>query len=188
VSGNVIRKCGRTGFVEGTSHKNGEGVYLGTAPEQLDKNAEEDVPPGFALGPPNDRPDVTSDNTVAANVIAVPSECVDIKEYAVRNVVRNNRCSGNLDPESGGFSSRGDRNTFSANVLVGHLKGAGVRLGGDESDQGVMNNVINNVLTNTDGYAVKDMRSPQNRICGNRIGDNEAGRSKSGLNPAKPCP
>lgn len=185
ISGNVIRNCGRTGF--GGGHKNGEGVYVGTAPEQLKKNARERVPGNAARGKPTARADSSDANRILNNRIHVPAECVDIKEGSSQNRVEGNICSGNRDVESAGFSSRGDNNSFIRNVTTGRLAGAGVRLGGDRKHQGVNNIVIGNDLRNTGGYALKDERSQQGKICGNRIGDNAKGKSKSGRDPSDPC-
>lgn len=187
VEGNNISDCGRRGFNPSKKKKNGEGVYIGTAPEQLSRNPKVEVPANAPHGKPNKNPDRTAANIIRGNRIHTPAECVDIKEAAVENRIIANKCSGNRDPDNGAFSARGDRNRFENNRLVGPVAGAGIRLGGDEEDQGVDNIVIGNDLRNTEGYAVKDIRTPQGAICNNMIGNNEAGLSRSGLDPAKGC-
>ena len=63
------------------------------------------------------------------------NECVDIKEGATANVVEHNDCTGQKDPESAGFDSRGSGNVFRFNASYANL-GAGVRLGGDSEADG----------------------------------------------------
>jgi nitrous oxidase accessory protein NosD len=168
VERNTIRDCGLDDFVENPgSGKNGEGVYIGTAPEQLDRN-------------PTSGPDTTTDVTVRDNRIATRgSECVDIKEAATANVVEFNACSDEADPDSGGFDSRGSGNVFRYNRSTG-AKGAGIRLGGDTERDGLHNDVIGNELLDDAGYAIKVMRSPQGQICGNVVE-----RAGSGLSNVK---
>ena len=139
--------------------RNGEAIYIGTAPEQS-----------------GGRPDRSNGNRVHHNRIAATAECVDVKEAALRNLVERNRCSGNLDPDGAGLSSRGDHTTFRYNVSTRHA-GAGIRLGGDKRTQGVRNNVVGNTLTDNAGYGLKVMRRPQGRIAGNTFARNRRGRT-----------
>jgi hypothetical protein len=175
IAGNRIGPCGLVNFDLGASRKNGEGVYVGTAPEQLSRN-------------PTDDADASSQNWVHDNVITTRAECVDLKEGAELNVVERNRCSGGRDPDGSGLDARGNRNLFRYNV-VSDVAGKGVRLGGDTRTQGLDNEVVGNTLIRTGGHAVGAMRLPQKRICGNTVGRNQAGQSNvKTLLPATPCP
>lgn len=165
VAGNRIDGCGREGFDLSDDDKNGEGIYIGTAPEQLDRN-------------PTDEPDASNDNWIHDNEISVPAECVDVKEAATGNRVEHNTCTGGKDPDGAGFSSRGRATVFVANVSSGHA-GAGIRLGGDEETDGLLNTVVGNHLTDSRGYGLKIMRHPQGLICGNDIHGNQAGLTNS---------
>jgi len=174
IAGNRIGPCGLVNFDLAASRKNGEGVYVGTAPEQLSRN-------------PTDVADSSNQNWVHDNVIATRAECVDLKEGAELNVVERNRCSGSLDPDGSGLDARGNRNVFRYNT-VSDVVGKGVRLGGDSRTQGVENEVYGNTLQRTGGHAVGAMRLPQKRICGNTLGRNAAGASNvKTLLPSSPC-
>jgi hypothetical protein len=65
VAGNVIARCGRVRFNLARGSKNGEAIYIGTAPEQS-----------------GGRPDRSDGNRVHHNRIAATAECVDVKEAA----------------------------------------------------------------------------------------------------------
>jgi hypothetical protein len=157
IEGNRIHDCGTEDFVDDPgSGKNGEGIYIGTAPEQLDRN-------------PTPESDVTTHVVVRDNVIATRgNECVDIKEGSTANLVEFNDCSDQRDSDSAGFDARGSGNTFRFNRSHGNA-GAGVRLGGDTAQDGIHNDVIGNVLVDNAGAGIKAMRLPQGRVCGNRI-------------------
>lgn len=157
VAGNLVGPCGRVGFSLARGTKNGEGVYIGTAPEQA------------AAGP-----DRSDGNWVHGNRIRPASECVDVKEAARGNRVEHNRCAGSDDPDGAGFSSRGDGTTFRANISTHHA-GSGVRLGGDQPGQGLHNTVVGNILADNAGYGIKVMRTPQGRIAGNLVRRNGKG-------------
>jgi hypothetical protein len=172
VAGNRVERCGRD-FDAGDDQKNGEGVYIGTSPEQTDRN-------------PTSEPDASNDNWVHDNVVTSPAECVDIKEGASGNLVENNVCSGGKDPDGAGFSARGNGNVFRANTSSGN-KGAGIRLGGDGDDDGLDNVVVGNRLVGNEGYGVKIRREPQRQICGNEVADNDESASDTGVDPTTPC-
>lgn len=166
---NSIHDCGLEDFVESPgSGKSGEGVYIGTAPEQLSRN-------------PTPVSDATTRVVVRDNVIATRgNECVDIKEGATGNLVEFNDCSEQQDPESGGFDSRGSGNAFRYNRSHDN-KGAGIRVGGDTPADGLENELIGNELVDNEGSGIKVMRLPQGTICGNRIersGDGEINTDK----------
>lgn len=176
VANNRIERCGRSGFNLDADDKNGEGIYIGTAPEQRDeKNPTSDV-------------DDSGQNWVHDNSIEVPAECVDVKEGARENLVENNTCTGSQDPDGGGFSSRGIATTFRNNRSTGHA-GAGIRLGGDADQDGTQSVVVGNVLANNKGYGVKVLREPQGQICGNILRNNGEGATKDDddRDPAAPC-
>jgi parallel beta-helix repeat protein len=175
VAGNRIGPCGLVNFDLRAGRKNGEGIYVGTAPEQLSRN-------------PTPVTDASSQNWVHDNVIATRAECVDLKEGARLNVVERNTCSGGLDPDGSGLDSRGNANLFRYN-RVSDVRGKGIRLGGDTRDQGIDNQVIGNTLVRTGGHAVGAMRLPQQLVCGNKVGANAAGDSNvKTLSPTARCP
>jgi parallel beta-helix repeat protein len=174
VAGNRIGPCGAVNFDLRASRKNGEGVYVGTAPEQLSRN-------------PTAVSDASNQNWIHDNVITARAECVDLKEGAELNIVERNTCSGGRDPDGSGLESRGNRNVFRYNT-VSDVVGKGIRLGGDTRTQGVDNEVVGNTLVRTGGQAVGAMRLPQRRICGNILGSNRAGASNArSVTPAAPC-
>jgi len=126
---NVIRGCrlertGRTGFDAAAGKKNGEGIYIGTAPEQRSKNQPPSVP-DRCIG------NIIEDCTFKTEA----AEAVDIKEDSEENIVR--RCTGedSRDPDGPIFGSRGDRNRFEDCVAKGGL-GHGFRFGGDSVPKG----------------------------------------------------
>ena len=173
VAGNQIHACGLTGFDLSADHKNGEGVYIGTAPEQLARN-------------PTPDPDESNENWVHDNAIVTKAECVEMKEAASLNLVEHNSCTGTRDPDGAGFSSRGDRNVFRSNSSTGN-RGDGIRLGGDEKGQGIDNDVIGNVLKDNRGYGLAVERKPQAQVCGNRVRRNRKGATNGGYDPTRPC-
>lgn len=154
VENSTITNCGVYDFKFGGTGKNGEGIYIGTAPEQT------------SLNPSNVR-DVSKNNVVRNNTFDTQgNECVDIKEGSTANVVSGNSCTGQKDPKSAGLDSRGSGNTFEGNTIYSNL-GAGVRLGGDLSTDGTNNNVRNNIFKNNSVGGIKFMADPQGEVCGN---------------------
>jgi len=174
IAGNRIGPCGLVNFNLAAGHKNGEGIYIGTAPEQLSRN-------------PSQRTDASGQNWVHGNVITTPAECVDLKEGSEGNLVEANSCSGGLDPDGSALDSRGNLNTIRFNTASDYV-GKGVRLGGDTPDQGIDNLVYGNSLIRTGSQAVGVMRQPQRQICGNILSSNLGPSNLRGLNPAAPCP
>lgn len=172
-SRNRVTDCGREDFARGGKGKNGEGIYLGTAPEQLQRN-------------PTHETDHTNQNTIRNNTFVTNgNECVDIKEGSERNIVEFNDCTEQRDSHSGGFDARGNENTFRYNRSHGNA-GAGIRFGGDTAADGVNNEAYGNVLTDNRGVALKVLRFPQGRICGNTHSGNLRGLSNTSKigNPA----
>ena len=176
---NNISDCGVYDFKFNNGGKNGEGIYIGTAPEQLYKNPTSDI-------------DKSNNNYIHDNIINTNgNEGVDIKEGSAGNIVEYNKISGQKDPESGGLDSRGDGNTFRYNEVSGSA-GAGIRLGGDlykGVQYGKNNNVYGNKLTDNKYGAIKVQASPQERICGNIFSGNgkESGDYGSDFNAESQC-
>ena len=177
---NNILNCGVADFKFNGGGKNGEGVYVGTAPEQLNDGKN----------PTSDRDD-SRNNWIHHNTIDTQgNECVDIKEGASFNIVENNYCTGQLDPDSGGLDARGNSNIFRYNQVFGN-RGAGVRLGGDTSSDGSNNNVYgNNIYDNASG-GIKFQAKSQGQICENvmknNLGGNAVGTFGSLFSPTIDC-
>jgi hypothetical protein len=175
VAFNTVTDCGRQHFDLAADRKNGEGVYIGTAPEQLSRN-------------PGGRPDHSDRNWVHDNTIDTPAECVDIKEFSSRDLIEHNSCRGGQDPDSAGMSGRGDHLVFRGNTVI-DPSGAGIRLGGDQPGEGVHSVVMDNDLQAPRGYGVKVMRTPQDQICGNGVLNPGQGPSnQAATHPSEDCP
>lgn len=162
VAGNTIIGCGSYDFLFDGGGKNGEGIYIGTAPEQVeaDKNISRDT-------------DRSNHNWIHDNVIDTQgNECVDVKEGSSFNVIENNICTGQKDKESAGLDSRGNNNIFKNNEVFGCV-GAGIRLGGDKDQDGINNDVIGNYLHNNISGGIKIQTKPQGKICENKIKNNK---------------
>jgi Right handed beta helix region len=158
IAGSTFRTCGLYDFRFGEGGKNGEGVYIGTAPEQQGEN-----------GAPDKAKDRSDRNWIHGNdFVTRGNECVDIKENASKNLIESNRCTGQRDKESGGFDSRGNRNTFRFNTSSGN-RGAGIRFGGDGRTDGILNVAYGNVIRDNGAYGIQMTRNPQRLICGNTI-------------------
>jgi len=156
IADSIFENCGVWDFRFSRGKKNGEAIYIGTAPEQLPRDfvAERDE---------------SDDNWVHQNWFRTNgNECIDIKEGSSRNLVEHNECTGQLDPDSGGISARGSDNRFRENRVFGNL-GVGIRLGGDTPDDALRNEVTRNVLSDNRAGALKVMVLPQAEICGNEI-------------------
>ncbi|MEK7495719.1 MAG: right-handed parallel beta-helix repeat-containing protein [Patescibacteria group bacterium] len=177
---NSIFTCGVGDFEYNDGGKNGEGIYIGTAPEQLKDGKN-----------PTSEVDRSNNNYIHNNYIDTQgNECVDIKEGSSFNIVEYNKCTGQRDPNSGGLDSRGNDNIFRYNEIYDNL-GAGVRLGGDEDKDGTNNQVYGNRILNNKSGGIKFQRTPQGRICGNEMERNEKGSSVGSYgedyNPEKSC-
>lgn len=176
ISNSEVRNCGVHDFKFDGGAKNGEGIYIGTAPEQRADGKN-----------PTDDPDVSMGNVVRNNVIETyGNECVDVKEAATANVIEYNTCRHQQDPESAGYDARGSGNIFRYNTASDNV-GAGFRLGGDEEQDGINNEVYDNVITNNRGGAVKVMRQPQGRICGNKLENNSNKSGEYEVEPDQTC-
>lgn len=176
ISNSEVRNCGVQDFKFDGGAKNGEGIYIGTAPEQRADGKN-----------PTDDPDISSGNVVRNNTIETyGNECVDVKEAATANIIEYNTCRHQQDPESAGFDARGSGNTFRYNTSSDNV-GAGFRLGGDEEQDGIDNEVYDNTIVNNRGGAVKVMRQPQGRICGNTLTGNADRSGEYEIDAAQAC-
>ncbi len=177
---NSVKNCGAYDYLFDDGGKNGEGLYIGTAPEQRDDGKN-----------PTSDNDESNYNLVHHNSFNTQgNECVDVKENSKFNIIEYNSCTGQKDPESGGMDARGDHNIFRHNDIFDN-EGAGVRLGGDSSQDGIMNQVYNNTIRNNKSGGIKIMRSPQEKICGNSMENNlkgdAVGEYRDEYSPQNPC-
>jgi parallel beta-helix repeat protein len=180
IANSTFQNCGVHDYRFSAGGKNGEGIYIGTAPEQL----------GDGKNPTTD-PDQSNGNWIHHNTFNTQgNECVDIKEASSGNIVEHNMCTGQKDPESAGFDSRGNGNTFRYNTSYGNL-GAGVRLGGDTSSDGQNNDVYGNTIRDNKAGGIKFQRTPQRTICGNTMSGNSGGDAvgsyADSYNPTSAC-
>lgn len=181
VDGNTITDCGVADFTFGGGGKNGEGIYLGTAPEQQGAN-----------GAPDAAADVSRNNRIHHNTIVTRgNECVDVKENSTNNYVEYNDCSGQKDSSSGGLDARGSGNIFRYNTVHDNV-GAGIRLGGDTATDGIDTSVYGNTITSNAGGGIKFMRTPQGPVCTNTMSGNTGGDAvgtyASEYDPTGACP
>ncbi|WP_248909875.1 hypothetical protein [Halocatena marina] len=166
----VIGATGREhygpGNVEGS---NGEVVYVGTSPSQIDES------------PHNGNPDES--NNVHVHHIDnssghAHSELVNTKEGTYDILIEYCTDRGTEYPEGGAINVQGQETIVRYNDLQDGL-GAAVRLGWSTShedvpDAGTMNSVYYNRLTNNDGDAIKLPKSnagasEQTNLCGNEF-------------------
>lgn len=172
IGNSEISNCGVYDFRFGDGGKNGEGVYIGTAPEQLTdgKNPTSDT-------------DKSMENWIHHNTFDTQgNECVDIKEGSENNIIEYNDCTGQKDIESGGFDLRGSSNIIRYNKSYKNL-GAGVRLGGDMEYDGILNSVYGNEIVENGSGGVKIQRIPQDSICGNTMRHNGLGEATGSYAP-----
>jgi hypothetical protein len=180
IARSTFLSCGVNDFRFNAGGKNGEGIYIGTAPEQL----------GDGKNPTTD-PDQSNANWIHHNSFNTQgNECVDIKEASVGNIVEYNTCTGQQDPNSGGFDSRGNGNIFRNNESYGNI-GAALRLGGDTSATGIGNDVYLNSFHDNRAGGIAFQRTPQGKICGNvmsnNLGGNAVGAYGARFNPVAAC-
>ncbi len=152
ISHNDISHCGVEDYVFNRGKQNGEAIYIGTAPEQL--NYDEDA---------------STHNHIIDNRIRVHgAECVDIKEGAAFNYIAHNLCARALSPNSGAISVRSSHNKITFNTVIDNV-GAGIRIGGDSPGMAVNNIVAKNTLVSNVASGLKLMDWPQLNVCDNRI-------------------
>ncbi len=161
VRNNTIYDCGLNG--------NGEGIYIGTAPEQRYRN--------------NGEPDTSISNMINGNEIYDVEEGIDIKEDSSFNTIENNRIHDATDPNSGGINVRADESYIYNNWSYNNA-GAGFRFGGDVTHNpnygnnyhyGVNNVLRNNAANDNAGYGYKFMNGPQDTDTGS-AGKGNAGK------------
>jgi hypothetical protein len=177
ISHSTIRNCGVYDFRFADGGKNGEGVYIGTAPEQRKdgRNPTKDI-------------DQSAYNHIHHNTIETHgNECVDIKEGSRENTIEYNTCRFQNDSDSGGFDARGDKNIFRHNT-VRSTAGAAIRLGGDTEEDGIRNDVYDNTFIDNAGGALNIQTTPQGKICNNSVtpltGEDD---HDNGIDPMSPC-
>ncbi len=179
IANSTIQNCGVYDFVFDGGGKNGEGVYIGTAPEQLGKN-----------GVPDAAIDRSDDNWIHHNTFDTRgNECVDIKEGSSGNIIEHNRCTGQRDKDSAGLDARGNGNIFRHNNVYKN-RGAGIRLGGDTAQDGIRNSAYSNTLHDNAVGSLKVMTKPQGKICGNIIVGKKTettGKFGQTFDPRQPC-
>eukprot|EP00752_Nemacystus_decipiens_P002937 g2732.t1 len=167
VTGCTIQHCGIEAFEMGKGSKVGEGIYVGTALDQVDdgKAPEPKIRSGSA---DNVDADNCAYNWIHHNTFRTyGNECVEMKEGSENNLVEHNVCEQQKDPNSGCFGSRGSKNTFRWNEIA-ECYGAGVRVGGDKG-HGEGNNIYGNVIKNTGNGAFSVMSPNQGTVCENQI-------------------
>jgi hypothetical protein len=174
---NVVKNCKI--YVMGLSG-NGEGIYLGTAPEQREKN--------------NYLPDETTHNVITSNEIFYVTEGIDIKEDSSFNTISDNHMHDTSDPNSGGINVRADDNELYGNVSEKN-EGSGFRFGGDSGvyspyygdnyHYGRNNILRNNFANDNKKYGYKFMWGPQDADCSNTGSSNvlELYHFASGVDP-----
>jgi hypothetical protein len=178
VAYSTITDCGVDDFHGDGGAKNGEGLYIGTAPEQLERN-------------PTAKLDRSNGNWVHHNHFDTRgNECVDMKEGARFNVIEHNACTGQLDENAAGISSRGNDNIIRFNLVWGN-RGAGIRFGGDTARDGIDNHAYGNTLRDNAYSAFKIMAWPQGRLCGNHLSAGTQppvrGSFAKGVDPTAAC-
>lgn len=167
IAHSTFHNCGVHDFVFGEGGKNGEAIYIGTSSKQW----------GDGKNPTAD-PDESNNNWIHHNVFVTNgNECVETKEGASENIIEHNDCSGQRDPNSGGFGLRGSGNILRHNRSYNNV-GAGVRIGGHQVDgiqYGQQNDVYNNEIFNNQTGGIKFQIAPQGRVCGNVMSGNNGG-------------
>jgi hypothetical protein len=183
IAHSTFSHCGVFDFKFNHGGKNGEAIYVGTSSNQWADGKN-----------PTADPDASDHNWIHHNTMNTQgNECVDVKEGASANLIEYNTCTGQRDPNSAGFDSRGNANIIRYNIAYGNL-GAGVRVGGHKvagTQYGKANEVYGNQLYDNAGGAVSIMINGQKKICGNDLSKNQgrvtAGDYGNDYDPAAPC-
>lgn len=187
---NTIANCGLRDFVgfRSESYKNGEGIYIGTAPEQIDPlkcKTEECKTLIVETGLQKYGREIYTKNTIVDHNFfdTHGNECVDIKEGSSGNVISDNVCISQYDAQSAAFNTRGFANTFLHNTVgysdvyiqnliggdhtsstraTGHeILGAALRAGGDVFGDGANNNIVKNYVLDYEGDAKVVVKVPK---------------------------
>lgn len=182
IADNRIVGTGIEDFALGGGGKNGEGIYIGTSPSQLDRL------PGGVI-------DDSHDIHIHHNLIRTrANEAVNTKEGTHDVLIEHNLVVAQRDPDAAGINVQGDRTTVRHN-WVRDTDGAGIRLGEstatpDGQPRGRDNVVVGNVLRDNDVGGLKLMSGPQGTICGNDVRSTPAvlGPWSDGVDPTEACP
>lgn len=180
IANNTIKNCGIYNFkFGGMKNKNGEGIYIGTAPEQLNDGKN-----------PTNTTDESTNNWIHHNKINTQgNECVETKEGSGQNIIESNECTEQKDPNSAGISIRSNNNIVRFNRIT-KTDGSGIRIGGDTTNDGINNQVIGNNINNTGG-GIKFQAKEQQQVCGNimsnNIGGDSVGSFGSLFSPTENC-
>jgi hypothetical protein len=184
IAHSTFERCGIYDFVFNDDRKlkpkNGGGVYIGTAIEQIGD-----------WGVPDGRPDNSNENWIHHNTFDTQSnQCVEIKEGSSLNIVEHNRCTGQRDRHEAGLGSRGNRNIFRYNVVYGN-RGAGIRVGGHGQRDGIHNDIYGNEVRDNEAGGIKVQRMPQGIVCGNTSRNNKGGAAvgdyDNDIRPLRSC-
>lgn len=181
IASSRFSNCGVYDFKFDNGGKNGEAIYIGTSVNQWDDGKN-----------PTSDPDQTAHNSIHHNIFNTGgNECVDIKEGSHDNLVYENDCTGQRDPESAGFSAAGNRNTFHDNRVYGN-RGSGFRFGSNRDGYGIENIAYNNTVHDNQAYGMKIMDTPQGSLCGNTLLNNNRGAANriasDNYQPESTCP
>lgn len=114
------------------------------------------------------------------------NECVDVKEdkedigrlvtlpgvkkaQVINNVIRDNRCQGQFDEDSGALDARGSNNLFEHNHVLGTVRGAALRLGGGEPKPTLVEPLLSDPVKACTGEIVETTKwqASNNRIRNN---------------------
>ncbi|WP_457678129.1 DUF1565 domain-containing protein [Thermovibrio sp.] len=149
VAYNQVSHCGIRDFVYHRGKQNGEGIYVGTAPEQT-----------------HGKLDLTNHIYIHHNSIATyGAECVDVKEGTTDIYIYDNICTEEKASHVGGISIRGNRAFVFGNIVFGN-EGAGIRFGGDTLSFGGENTAEYNYLVANKFADIKVM-NPENTFSNN---------------------
>lgn len=167
VRNNQVHFCGASSDTSRIEGGNGEGIYIGTAPEQRDRN--------------DGKPDTSTGNLIQGNKVYDVTEGIDVKEDSSKTQVVENHIWGASDVDSGGINVRADDITVSNNLSEKN-KGSGYRFGGDTGiyspvygsnhHYGINNILRGNTATNNAINGYKFMWGPQDADCSNVASSN----------------
>lgn len=220
---NTIENCGLRDYVQyrGESYKNGEGIYIGIVPGQIDPaKCKSDQCKALITEKGLEqygRETYTKNITVKHNFVDTHgNECVDIKEGSSGNIIVDNACISQYDPDSAAFDTRGSNNSFIHNTIgysdeynqyvifgdhtssvreTGHkILGAAFRAGGSAVNDAINNNFVKNEVLQYQGTSNVVIKVPtgdtQNVVCQNEAAYLLSGgfSDSSGVVNASDCP
>jgi|SRR3989344_271036 len=220
---NTIENCGLRDFVQyrGESYKNGEGIYIGISPGQIDPAKCKSDQCKALIAEKGlkqyGRETYTKNITVKHNFVDTHgNECVDIKEGSSGNIIVDNACISQYDPDSAAFDTRGPSNSFIHNTIgyfddysqyvtfgdhtssvreTGHkILGAAFRAGGSAINDAINNNFVKNKVIQYQGKSNVVIKvstdDTQNVVCQNEVAYLLSGgwSDSSGVVNAADCP